>query len=104
MAGTEIRADPVALVRLADQLLRSSEQIDDGWRGAQAPLAVNGFGDSASAAAAHDAHARALDAADLALGRLVGVLEIDADRLCQVAIAYRQADDIAAAKLALKPA
>jgi hypothetical protein len=51
-----------------------------------------------------DAHASTADAGDLALGRLVGVLEIDSDRLYQVAVAYQQADDIAAAKLALIPA
>jgi hypothetical protein len=101
---TDVRADPVALVRLADLVLRASEQITDAWRGAQAKLVVDGFGDSARAPAVGDAHAGAVDAADLALRRLVGVLEIDSDRLYQVAVAYQQADDIAAARLALTPA
>jgi hypothetical protein len=85
-------------------MLRASQQIADAWRGAQAELTVEDVGDSRSASAVRDAHASTVDAADLALGRLVGVLEIDSDRLYQVAVAYQQADDIAAAKLALIPA
>ena len=104
MAGAEIRADPVALVRLADQVLRASQQIADAWRGAQAELTVEEVGDSRSAAAVRDAHASTVDAADLVFGRLAGVLEIDSDILYQVAVAYHKADDMAAAKLALIPA
>jgi hypothetical protein len=103
MAGAEIRADPVALVRLADQVLRASQQIADAWRGAQAELTVEDIGDNHSAAAVRDAHASTVDAADLAFGRLAGVLEIDSDLLYQVAVAYHKADDMAAAKLALIP-
>jgi len=104
MAATEVRADPVVLVRLADQVLRASQQIADAWRGAQADLArgsAGAFGDLGSASA--DAHQRVVEAADLALGRLVGVLEIDSDLLYQVAVAYEQADEKAATQLSLTP-
>ncbi|MEV0274672.1 MAG: hypothetical protein HOV71_28640 [Hamadaea sp.] len=98
--SNEVRADPVELTRVADQMLRSSQQIDDAWRAAQGPLAVpaTAFGDSIGAAAVAQAQDQTVDDAEVTLGRLVAVLEGDMDRLYRIAFAYKKADDDAAAK------
>jgi len=102
VSGNEVRADPVELTRVADQMLRSSQQIDDAWRNAQGSLAVPvaAFGDSSGAAGISTAHEQTVDDADVAVGRLVAVLEGDVDRLYRIAFAYKKADDDAAAKAA----
>jgi hypothetical protein len=99
MAPKEVRADPVELTRLADRMLRSSQQIGDAWREAQGTLAVPAaaFGDSSGAAGVHDTHQDTVDDADVTIGRLVAVLEGDMDRLYRVAFAYKKTDDDAAA-------
>jgi hypothetical protein len=104
MSGTEVRADPVELTRLADAMLTASQGVGDGWRGAQGPLAVpaEAFGDSAGAAGVCTAHEASVNGADVAVGRLVAVLEGDMDRLYRIAFAYKKADDDAARKIAAK--
>jgi hypothetical protein len=98
--STEVRADPVELTRVADQMLRSSQRIGDAWRAAQGLLAVPvaAFGDSSAAAALSAAGEQTVDDAAVTIGRLVAVLEGDMDRLYRVAFAYKKADDDAAAK------
>lgn len=94
----EVRADPVALSRLAADVLTAARGTGDGWRAAKdgldIPLAA--FGDSRAAAGVHDAHRSAADEADVAIGRLVAVLEGDTDRIYRVAFAYQLADQQAA--------
>ncbi len=84
---------------MADQMMRSSQRIADAWRTAGGPLAVpaTAFGDGLAAAAT--AHTEVVDEGDVALGRLVAVLEGDVDRLYRIAFAYKKADDDAAAKV-----
>jgi hypothetical protein len=97
----ELRADPVALTRTADQMLRSSQSVADAWRIAQGTLAVpaEAFGDSAGGPGVSVAHQASIDDADVAIGRLVGVLEGDMDRLYRIAFAYQKADQDAARRL-----
>jgi len=103
MPPKEVRADPVELTRLADRMLRSSQQIADAWREAQGALAipVAAFGDSAGVAGVHDTHQDTVDDADVTIGRLVAVLEGDMDKLYRVAFAYKKTDDDAAAAYGL---
>jgi hypothetical protein len=101
MAPTEVRADPVEITRLADQMLHASQQIADVWRPMHGALAipVTAFGDSGGAAGVHTAHDVTFTDADVAIGRLVAVLEGDMDRLYRIAFAYKKADDDAARKV-----
>jgi hypothetical protein len=100
MAVTETRANPLELTRLANQMLRSSQSIADAWRVAQFPLALppGCLGDTAESARLHEAQQNTVDDNDVVLGRLIGVLEGDVDRLYRVAFAYHQADQNAAAR------
>jgi hypothetical protein len=100
MAVPETHANPLELTRLADQMLRSSQTVADAWRAAQPGLTLppGCLGDSAGSAQLQEAHDTAVDDTDLAVGRLVGVLEGDTDRLYRVAFAYQQADQDAAAR------
>jgi hypothetical protein len=97
----EVRADPIELTRLADQLMRSSQQLADAWRQAQGSLALpaTAAGDSSRGPAVIRAHEATSDDADVAVGRLVAVLEGDMDRIYRIAFAYKKADDDAEAKL-----
>jgi hypothetical protein len=98
MTGEEVRADPIALAHLADCLLQASQRIADEYRGLQDALAIpaGAFGDSAVGPRMSDAHLTMVTDAGLALARLVGVLELDTDRLYGVASVYQQADQDAA--------
>jgi uncharacterized protein YukE len=100
MADDEVRADPVELTRLAEQMLTASQQISDGWRLAQGELAVpaEAFGDTPAAGTARSEHQATVDAAEVTIGRLVAVLENDVDALYRTAFAYQQADEAAARK------
>jgi hypothetical protein len=98
MTGAEIRVDPIELAHLADRFLKASQRIADEWRGLQDPLAISSgaFGDSTVGSQLTDAHVNMVDYVGVALGRFVGVLELDADRLYGVASVYQQADQDAA--------
>jgi len=91
----------VELTRLADAMLTASQGVGDGWRNAQGALAVpaEAFGDTAGAAGVFAAHEASADGADVAVGRLVAVLEGDMDRLYRIAFAYKKADEDAARKM-----
>jgi hypothetical protein len=101
MPPGEVRADPVELTRLADQLLRSSQQLADAWSAAQGSLTLpsTAAGDSSRGPAVVSAHESTMDDADVAIGRLVAVMEGDMDRIYRIAFAYKKADDDAAAAL-----
>ena len=73
-----LRADPAEIAEMADLFLRASRDIS---------VAVAGVSDALSGV---------LDDADVAVGRLVAVLEADTDALYGVAFAYDQVDDDAA--------
>jgi hypothetical protein len=96
--GEEVRADPVALTRLAAEVLTASQTLGDGWRAALDGLEVpvSAYGNSTAAGGVHAAHQAAAEDADVSVGRLVAVLEGDVDRLYRVAFAYRHADQQAA--------
>jgi hypothetical protein len=91
----EVRADPIELTRLAEQMLTASQQIGDGWRGAQGRLAIpaGAFGDTPAAATVTAEQQSTVDDAGVTAGRLVAVLENDTDALYRVAFAYRKADE-----------
>ena len=94
----EVRADPAELARLAGRTLDASIELGDGWRGAQAELAVPAaaFGNLAAGQGVHRSHVAAVEDGDRGIGRLVAVYEGDVDRLYRVAFAYQQADREAA--------
>jgi hypothetical protein len=91
----EVRADPSQLCRLGDQMLTSSEGIDDVWRGNVDTLniPVAAFGNSNGAPGAHTATVETAGDADVTLSRFVTVLQGDMDRLYRVAFAYQQVDE-----------
>jgi hypothetical protein len=99
--ANEVRVDPPQLCRLGDQMLTSSEDIDDVWRAnvdaLNIPLAA--FGNSDGAPGAHTATLEVGSAADVTLSRFVTVLQGDMDRLYRVAFAYDQVDEQNAATL-----
>jgi hypothetical protein len=88
----DLRADYVEVARLAADVLAGSQQLDDGWRAATRDLAppVAAFGNSKAGASLCDAHASVVDEADTVIGRQVGILEEDVDRLYRVAFAYEK--------------
>jgi hypothetical protein len=88
----DIRANYVEVARLAADVLAGSQQHDDGWRRAKRDLAppASVFGNSKAGASLSEAHANVVDEADIAIGREVGVLEDDVDRLYRVAFAYEK--------------
>jgi uncharacterized protein YfiM (DUF2279 family) len=92
--ANEVRADPAQLCRLGDQMLTSSETIDDSWRGQQSALSPlnTAFGNTAGGQAVFTAHQDTHDSAGVAVGRFVEVLQGDMDRLYEVAFAYQQVD------------
>jgi hypothetical protein len=94
VVAEEVRADPVALSRLAAEVLTASRTLGDGWRAARDGLDVPAaaYGDSAGAAGVRAAHQATVEDADATVGRLVAVLEGDVDRLYRVAFAYQLAD------------
>jgi hypothetical protein len=96
--GDEVRADPVELAKLAGKTLDASIELGDGWRQAQADLAVPAaaFGNLPAGQGVHRAHVAAAEDGDRGVGRLVAVYEGDVDRLYRVAFAYQQADREAA--------
>jgi hypothetical protein len=98
MADQEVRADPVELIRLAEQALSTSQRIADGWRAAQGDLAIPAaaFGDTPAAGTLRAEQQATVDSAEVTVGRLVAVLENDMDALYRVAFAYQQADEAAA--------
>ncbi|GIH04007.1 hypothetical protein Rhe02_20740 [Rhizocola hellebori] len=100
MAVPEVRADPAELARLAEQLLRSSQQLTEAWQAAQAALQLEST-DAGNTSHGDDlirGHQTTTGAADVAFGRLAAVLEGDNDRVLRVAFAYQQADERAAAE------
>jgi hypothetical protein len=101
MAPPEVRADPVEVTRVAAQMLLCSEHLADAWSNAQAALAVaaSAFGNSAGGPGVHASHQATIADADVAVGRLVAVLEGDTDRLYRIAFAYQKADDDADRRL-----
>jgi hypothetical protein len=105
MAGTEVRANPIELTRLADEMLRSSQRIADAWQTAQTHLHLRPgvWGVAPADLALADRYAGAVDDADVMIGRLIGVIEDDVDRLYRVAFAYQKADDDAAGRIPVTP-
>jgi hypothetical protein len=94
---SEVRADPVELARFADRLLGLSQLLADAWRTAQGLLVLpaTAAGDSSRGPALIRAHESTVEEAEIALGRLVALLEGDTDRIYRIAFAYRQADQAA---------
>jgi hypothetical protein len=99
--ATEVRADPVALAQLAKANLNASVALGDAYRAVQGSLAIpaEAFGDATVGASVRASHQAAADDADTAVGALVGVYEIDSDKLYQTAFVYEKADEDAAAKI-----
>ncbi len=94
----EIRAQPAELARLAGTTLDASIKLGDGWRNAQAALAIPAaaFGNLSSSAGVHRAHAATAEDGETSINRMMAVYEGDVDRLYRVAFAYQQADAAAA--------
>lgn len=90
----EIRADPAALIALADASLAAADLVGDHVRGGyrHLPLATSAFGDLPGAADAQEVGDLLLSDAMAAVAGLVAVLEGDADRLGGAAFAYHEAD------------
>jgi len=88
----EVRVDYVELTRLAADVLTGSQNLADAWRTAKADLSppVAAFGNSKAGPAVRDSHEAVMEDADVTIGRQVGVLEGDVDRLYRVAFAYEK--------------
>ena len=90
------------LVRLARTTLDASTTLAQGWSGSYADLNPpdTAAGDSAQGPSLVAAAARVAEAADLAVGRLVGLLQEDADDVLKVAFDVSATDDDVARRLA----
>ena len=97
----EVRADPTELAKLAGKTLDAAIELGDGWRTAQADLAVPAaaFGVLPAAQGVHRSMVATVEDGDQGIGRLVAVYEGDVDRLYRVAFAYQQADREAARRV-----
>lgn len=93
-----MRATPTDLCRLAEDCITISQTLGDGWSGHQDGLSVpaSAAGDVTGAGALATAHGKAVQQAATAIGRLVGVLEIDSDGLMLCAFDISGADEKAA--------
>jgi hypothetical protein len=94
----EIRAEPDAIVQLANETLTAADQFADALAAARGTASPPGsaYGNCGLAASAHATVESALAGAETAVDRLTAVYEGDVDRLYRVAFAYRQADAAAA--------
>ncbi|MET7400783.1 hypothetical protein ABZS66_45620 [Dactylosporangium sp. NPDC005572] len=90
----EVRADPVALTRLAYNMLLVSRSVNGAWTDAQSGLAlpVEAFGDTLSAPQVGKLHGQVVDSVSITTGRFVGVLENMMDALYGVAFTYKAVD------------
>ncbi|SRR5687767_3385775 len=97
----EVRADPVALARLAQSYLDNSQALASSLRSMRADsvLSAADFGRVAPAARLHNGYTTVSGSAGTAVERLVGVLEVDNESLLRVAFAYQQADEEAARRV-----
>ena len=87
--GGEVAADPIELTNLAAAYLDQSQALGDALRNAaMATPARADFGATSAAALLHDTSDTVSEQAELAVGRLVEVLEADTDRLYQLAFVY----------------
>ncbi len=102
----EVRADPVAIARLAQSYLDNSQALATSLRSMRADsvLSAADFGKVAPAAQLYEGHTAVSGIAGTALERLIGVLEVDNESLLRVAFAYQQADEEAARKMPPPPA
>jgi hypothetical protein len=96
--GDEVRADPAAIVRLAEVTLSAADAMSDAWSAAQGVVAspVSAFGNAASGPALTAAVDAAEAGADATWRTIVGVYEGDVDKLYRIAFAYQAADRAAA--------
>lgn len=92
---------PQELCRLADECLKASIEVSDGWSGKQTSLVVDlrAAGNTDGGFDVVAAHGELAEAADIAVGRLVSVLEQDMDDLYLCAFAYDCTDEISASRL-----
>ena len=91
---------PEQLSELAGTCLTASQGILDAWTGAAGPLAaLSGgvAGNTAGGSSLLAAHTAAAEAADLVMGRFVGVLEQDMDDLYAIAFDMTTTDESTAA-------
>ena len=94
MTDAELGADPIELTRLAGTYLRESQRLGDALRTERATLSppAPDFGRTATASTLHFASDSSTELAELAIGRLVEVVEGDVDRLYRLAFAYHEAN------------
>jgi hypothetical protein len=98
-AGGEVAADPVELAHLAATYLDHSAGLGDALHSAAMTTpAGTDFGTTATAALLHQVSDAVAEEAELAVGRLVEVLNGDADRLYHLAAVYHEANQQAAAR------
>jgi hypothetical protein len=90
---------PEQLSELAGTCLSASQEVADAWTGASGALALDGTaaGNSAGGGGFLSAHTVAAEAADLAFGRFMSVLEQDMDDLYAVAFDMTTTDEATAA-------
>ena len=94
----EIRAEPDALIRLADAALSAADRLGDNYRSGVRDLVppATAFGNTAASAQFAGVAARLQPDARLAVYVHTQILEADADGLLQAAFAYAAADRMAA--------
>ncbi|MBT8227841.1 MAG: hypothetical protein HKP61_08010 [Dactylosporangium sp.] len=92
--ATEIRADPIELVKLAQVTLAGADGTTDAFLAAQPNLCPprKAFGNTSSSANAFGEVEAAAADVETAAFWLATTLEGDVDRLYQVAVNYEQAD------------
>lgn len=99
-----MRTQAAELDRLAHSTLEIAELLGDEWRPNNGLLtpASGAYPSVTGVDALRRAHESVADAADIAVRRLLAVMEGDAERVWRVAAAYAEADE--RAEQALRPA
>lgn len=97
----EVRADPVALARLAQSYLDNSQDLAGSLRAVRGDsvLSAADFGKVAPAGRLHGAYTGIAGSAGTAIERVISVLEVDNESLLRVAFAYQQTDEEAARRM-----
>ena len=103
--GRQINADVDRLAELAQTCLSASQDVADGWSGALSALQVpsGAAGNTLESGPLLTAHTDAANAAAIAVGRLVSVLEADVDAVYLCAFDFSATDEAVARGFEDKP-
>ncbi|WP_415644471.1 hypothetical protein [Stackebrandtia soli] len=97
----EVRADPVKLCTLADEVTGFAGDLRDGLATARQAIVIpaSAFGNSDGAGTLDDTYVDVIEDAGAGVEDIAGVLEGDVDRLYRIAFSYKATDEANSANI-----